>query len=367
MRLNKIMKQYMKDSLQYKYLYKSWLSVAIFICMPSFIASATAHDDVTFVTQTQLPKLTLKSSQYHSVQYDAYGNEKADFQALKYKEFAPPTTAVRIREPKVVNKVDYSHSQLELSSTKALVYNQLTREVVYGKNVNKVTPIASVTKLMTAMVMLDAHLPMDELISITREDIDYLKGTRSRLSVGTSLTRAELLQLALMASENRAASALARNYPGGFYAFMRAMNQKAQALGMRSTYFVDATGLDSANTSTAEDLVRMVSAAYEYPEIRQVSTTPSQAITLYGRQGAMNFVNTNALVRNGDWIIGLSKTGFINEAGRCLVMQAEIAGQPMIIVLLDSVGKLTRVGDANRIRKWLERQENTTFASNVNG
>jgi len=274
------MKQMMKNNTQYKHWHKSWLSVAILLCMPSFIASATPQDDVKLAEQTQLPKLTLKSSQYHSIQYDAYGNEKADFQTAKYKESTPKITA-RIREPKVVNTVDYSHSELQLSSTKALVYNQLTGEVVYGKNANKVTPIASVTKLMTAMVMLDAHLPMDQLLSITQDDIDYLKGTRSRLSVGTSLTRGELLQLALMASENRAASALARNYPGGFYAFMRAMNQKARDLGMRSTYFVDATGLDSANTSTAEDLVRMVSAAYEYPEIRQVSTTPSQAITLY--------------------------------------------------------------------------------------
>lgn len=256
---------------------------------------------------------------------------------------------------------------LQLASSKALVYNQLTGEVVYGKNADIITPIASVTKLMTAMVMLDAHLPMDQLLFISEEDIDYLKGTRSRLSIGTSLTRGELLQLALMASENRAASALGRNYPGGIRAFVRAMNYKAQSLGMTSSYFVDSSGLDSSNTSTAEDLVKMVSAAYEYPEIRQVSTTPSQEITLYGRSNSMSFVNTNSLVRGSDWIIGLSKTGFINEAGRCLVMQAEIAGQPMIIVLLDSSGKQTRIGDANRVRKWLEHHEYNVFAGNVNG
>lgn len=356
MRLNKVMRHVISKLSQKNIR----LSLAVLLCTSFSMASAVEPATVK-------PTLKLQNVQYLSEHKDVSSQDTLQFQTAKYKEPAPKITA-RIRNQKSVNPVDYYDSQLQLSSTKAMVYNQLTGEVMYGKNTNKVTPIASVTKLMTAMVMLDAHLPMDQLVTISQDDIDYLKGTRSRLSVGTSLTRGELLQLALMASENRAASALARHYPGGFYAFMRGMNQKAKQLGMHSTYFVDATGLDSANTSTAEDLVRMVSAAYEYPEIRQVSTMPSHAITLYGRHNAMNFVNTNALVRNGDWIIGLSKTGFINEAGRCLVMQAEIAGQPMIIVLLDSVGKLTRVGDANRIRKWLEHQESTTLASvNVNG
>jgi len=238
---------------------------------------------------------------------------------------------------------------------------------LFAKNTNLPTPIASVTKLMTAMVMLDAHLPMDDLLYISDEDVDYLKHTTSRLSVGTMLTRGELLQLALMASENRAASALGRNYPGGPNAFVKAMNQKARLLGMNATRFVDATGLDSNNVSTAEDLVKMVDAAYHYPEIRQVSTLPSQEITLYGRQNPLNFVNTNALVRGGKWDIGLSKTGFINEAGRCLVMQAHISGQPVIIVLLDSVGKLTRIGDANRIRKWVENNEAGSLGTFVSG
>lgn len=256
---------------------------------------------------------------------------------------------------------------LQLASAKALVINQLTGETIFAKNTNQSTPIASVTKLMTAMVMLDAHLPMDDLLFIADEDVDYLKGTHSRLSVGTSLTRGELLQLALMASENRAAAALARNYPGGINTFISAMNRKADLLGMKATHFFDATGLDSNNVSTAEDLVRMVNAAYHYPEIRQESTTASQSITLYGRGNPINFVNTNALVRGGDWVIGLSKTGFINEAGRCLVMQAEISGQPMIIVLLDSAGKLTRIGDANRIRKWIEHNDANSLGENVSG
>ncbi len=274
----------------------------------------------------------------------------------------------RIRAHKAVAVDRYDGSTpLKLASTKALVINQSTGEVLYAKNTDVTTPIASVTKLMTAMVMLDASLPLDELVAITDEDVDYLKGTRSRLSVGTVLTRGELLHLALMASENRAASALGRYYPGGKPAFVQAMNSKARLLGMQSTHFVDSTGLDSNNVSTAEDLVKMVNAAYHYPEIRQVTTSPSQEITLYGRQRPLNFVNTNALVRGGNWEIGLSKTGFINEAGRCLVMQAEISGQPTIIVLLDSVGKMTRIGDANRIRKWVEHNDMNSLGEHVDG
>lgn len=252
---------------------------------------------------------------------------------------------------------------LELASAKALVINQVTGETLFAKNTNVATPIASVTKLMTAMVALDAHLPMDDILFIGEDDIDYIKGTHSRLSLGTALTRAELLQLALMSSENRAAAALGRNYPGGISAFVAAMNLKAAMLGMKNTRFVDSTGLDSNNVSTADDLAKMVNAAHQYPEIRLITTTASQEVLPHGRNYPINFVNTNSLVRAGNWIIGLSKTGFINEAGRCLVMQAEISGQPMIIVLLDSVGKFTRIGDANRIRKWFEFNHPTSSAN----
>lgn len=243
---------------------------------------------------------------------------------------------------------------LQLASSKALIVNQETGEVLFAKNTNTLTPIASVTKLMTAMVVLDAGLSMEESLTVSQDDIDTLKGTGSRLRIGTTLSRGEMLQLALIASENRAASALGRHYPGGITAFVHAMNLKAMELGMVSTHFVDSTGLNSQNISTAEDLVLLVRAAYEYPEIRQVSTTPSQEVALSGARNPLNFVNTNSLVRKGDWVIGLSKTGYISEAGRCLVMQAEISGQPLIIVLLDSNGKQTRIGDANRIRKWIE-------------
>jgi D-alanyl-D-alanine endopeptidase (penicillin-binding protein 7) len=245
-------------------------------------------------------------------------------------------------------------SILQLASSKALIVNQETGETLYAKSIDLPTPIASVTKLMTAMVMLDAHLPMDEYLAISEADVDMLKGTGSRLRIGTELTRSELLQLALMASENRAASALGHNYPGGLSAFVAAMNAKAIMLGMTRSHFVDPTGLNSANVSTAEDLVKMVRAAYQYPEIRQVTTTASHEVPVYGLRNPVNFINTNILVRNSDWLIGLSKTGFINEAGRCLVMQAEIAGQPLIIVLLDSYGKYSRIGDAQRIRNCLE-------------
>lgn len=254
-----------------------------------------------------------------------------------------------------VQQVAYSaDGSLQLASSKALVVDQQTGEVLYGKSSDLPTPIASVTKLMTAMVVLDAGQPLDEMVSVTSADVDTLKGTGSRLRVGTTLSREEMLHLALMSSENRAASALGHAYPGGYDAFVHAMNVKATMLGMSHSHFVDATGLDSRNISTAEDLVRMTNAAYEYPEIRQLTTSPSYSVDMAGNGRYTEFINTNALVRKGEWNIGLSKTGFINEAGRCLVMQAQIAGKPLIIVLLDSVGKYTRIGDANRIRKWVE-------------
>ncbi len=250
---------------------------------------------------------------------------------------------------------DYDGSGiLQLASSKALIINQNSGEIIYAKNTNQPTPIASITKLMTAMVMLDAKQSLDDEIYVSDEDVDYLKGTRSRLSVGSKLSRSDMLQLALMASENRAASALAHNYPGGRIAFVKAMNFKAYELGLKNTHFADPTGLDSENVSTAEDLAKMVQAAYQYPEIRLATTSPSHEVYVEGREYPVSFVNTNGLVRGGEWQIGLSKTGFINEAGRCLVMQATIAGEPMILVLLDSNGKLSRIGDANRIRKWVE-------------
>jgi D-alanyl-D-alanine endopeptidase (penicillin-binding protein 7) len=214
-------------------------------------------------------------------------------------------------------------------------------------------PIASITKLMTAMVVLDARLPLSEPITISTADMDSIKGTHSRLKVGSRLTREDLLRIALMASENRAAAALSRVYPGGTRAFVAAMNQKARKLGMLHSRFVDGTGLSSDNVSTARDLAAMVKAAYSYPLIREFTTETAYTVELSNGR-TLQYRNSNRLVRNPDWEIGLSKTGYISEAGRCLVMQVVISATPLIIVLLDSWGRLTRIGDANRIRKWVE-------------
>lgn len=326
------------------------LYIGLALCASPLFAEAANKKTRHHVSSSKIKHKSLKSK---AVRYKISG------QKIRHK----------IRTHKIQDPLaNYDGSTpLTLASSKALVINQLTGEVVYAKNTNLSTPIASVTKLMTAMVVLDAHLSMDELLFISDEDVDYLKGTSSKLRVGNMLTRGELLQLALIASENRAAAALGRNYPDGITAFVNAMNDKAQSLGMKSTHFVDSSGLDSNNVSTAEDLAKMVHAAYHYPEIRQISTTASQEINLYGRDYPLHVVNTNTLVRGGEWTIGLSKTGFINEAGRCLVMQTEISGQPMIIVLLDSAGKMSRIGDANRIRKWIEYNESTTLGEHVSG
>jgi len=254
-------------------------------------------------------------------------------------------------------------AKLKLQSSSALVLDQQSGEVLYDKNAQAVVPIASITKLMTAMVVLDANLAGDQKIAITQDDIDWLRGSHSRLRVGALLTRDELLRLALMSSENRAASALARSYPGGRAAFVQDMNLKSQLLGMNGSRFADSTGLSSTNVSTAEDLATLVRAAHHYPEIRNYTTSTGYAVNLGGRR-SVAFHNTNRLVGSGAWDIGLSKTGFINEAGRCLVMQATLAGRGVIIVLLDSWGKYSRIADANRIRKLLEVASGQTSPPN---
>ena len=286
----------------------------------------------------------------------ADSSDKRASNAVKKKAAKPVAVRAHIRnaDQSAILLDNEELGILKLASSKALIVNQETGETLYAKGTDVPTPVASVTKLMTAMVTLDARLPMDEKIKITTDDLDTLKGTGSRLRLGTELTRSELLQLALMASENRAASALGRSYPGGAQAFVAAMNAKAIMIGMTRSHFVEPTGLNSGNISTAEDLAKMVDAAYQYPEIRELTTTASHEVPVAGARRPLHFVNTNSLVRKSDWIIGLSKTGFINEAGRCLVMQAEIAGHPLIIILLDSLGKYSRIGDAQRIRKWIE-------------
>ena len=236
-----------------------------------------------------------------------------------------------------------------------LVLDQRDKRPLYSKNTDAVVPIASITKLMTAMVVLDSHAPLAERVTVTDAEVDEIKHTRSRLRIGTTLTRDELLRLALMASENRAAAALARVHPEGFRSFVAAMNQKAIELGMWHSRFIDSTGLSSDNVSTAEDLAKMVEGAYSYPLIREYTTQTGYSVMLNNGR-TIDYRNSNGLVKSTQWQIGLSKTGYIAEAGRCLVMQARIAATPVVIVLLDSWGKQTRIGDANRIKKWIESQ-----------
>jgi D-alanyl-D-alanine endopeptidase (penicillin-binding protein 7) len=241
---------------------------------------------------------------------------------------------------------------LDLKSSVALVIDQDTHEVLFSKNDHAVLPIASLTKLMTGLLISEAHLPNDELITITQDDVDTEKGSRSRLTVGTTLSRGELLHLALMSSENRAAHALGRTYPGGLTTFVSIMNAKAKMLGMKDTRYVEPTGLSSRNQSSAQDLALLVNAAYSDATVRSLSTSPEYQVEVGNR--VLQFNTTNRLVKSPDWEIGVQKTGYISEAGQCLVMQAKVAGRKLIMVFLDSAGKFSRIADAERVRRWVE-------------
>lgn len=253
-----------------------------------------------------------------------------------------------------------NHRNLVLHSSAALVEDQQTGEYLVMKNSHAVLPIASITKLMTAMVVLDAELNLDEWLTIETKDIDTLRNSHSRLQVGIMLARRDALLIALMASDNRSAHALGRTYPGGYKACIGAMNKKARSLGLWETRFEDTSGLSNGNVSSPRDLVRLVDAAYRYGLICEFSTCKKAIVSVGNRE--IEFRNTNQLVRNESWDIGLSKTGFTGDAGRCLVMQANVADRSVVIVLLDSQGKLSRVGDANRIKKWLEHQSSMQYA-----
>jgi D-alanyl-D-alanine endopeptidase (penicillin-binding protein 7) len=239
-----------------------------------------------------------------------------------------------------------------LRSASALVIDA-DGDLIYGKDIDTVRPIASITKLVTAMVILDSGLDLSETITITKADRDLVQMTGSRLEYGATLSRREMILLAIMSSENRAASALGRTWPGGLEQFVEHMNAKATSLGMSHSHFADPAGLRVENQSTARDLGRMVTAALEYPLIREASTTRRLEVRPYRNRGPLTYANTNRLLKNDSWDIALSKTGYINEAGRCLVMQATIEGEPVSIVLLNSFGKLTPFGDSNRLRKWM--------------
>jgi D-alanyl-D-alanine endopeptidase (penicillin-binding protein 7) len=291
------------------------------------------------------------ASQRVRKQYRSASGEKV--QGQKPSKFAKSKIRAKHTKARYAAEPDMLNGIPNLKAGSALVLDQGTGQVLYAKNPETRLPIASITKLMTAMVVLDAGLTLDEMLYVSAEDVDMLRGTSSRLKVGAGFTRRDMLLLALMSSENRAASALSRHYPGGSAAFVSAMNIKARLLGMENTRFFDPTGLHGGNTSTAYDLAKMVMAAHSYPLIRELSTSDYHDVAME-RRGHLEFKNTNALVREGKWDIGLSKTGFIREAGHCLVMQAKISDRPTVIVLLDSAGKQSRITDALRIRKWME-------------
>lgn len=266
-------------------------------------------------------------------------------------------SVVRVAEParQSFGQIAGLHSTedaLDLKSSVALVIDQDTHEVLLSKNDHAVLPIASLTKLMTGLLISEAQLPTDELITITQDDVDTEKRSSSRLTVGSTLPRGELLHLALMSSENRAAHALGRTYPGGLTTFVSVMNAKAKMLGMKDTRYVEPTGLSSRNQSSAQDLALLVNAAYSDPTVRQLSTSPEYQVEVGNR--VLQFNTTNRLVKSPDWDIGVQKTGYISEAGQCLVMQAKIAGRKLIMVFLDSAGKFSRIADAERVRRWVE-------------
>ena len=247
------------------------------------------------------------------------------------------------------------HDPLALQSNVAFVVDQASSKVLFEKNPDVSLPIASITKLMTSLVVVEAHQDMNEILEVTDDDIDHEKGTGSRLKIGARLSRSDLLHIALMSSENRAASALGRNYPGGLPAFVNAMNAKAKQLGMTDTHYVDSSGLSSQNRASARDLVKLVNAAYKHPVIRDYSTDSKYVVNPGGRP--LEYGTSNRLVANPTWEIGLQKTGYIAEAGRCLVMQAMIKGRAVVMVFLDSKGKYSRLADAGRVRKWLETNQ----------
>jgi len=330
--------------------------LTIGVCLATPLGEALARQDKPAVTQKT--KATVHRKQAAKVRHKA---KKSDTEMLRVARVdrqdraaagVGPYLEAREPEPGRRPQATARPGEPDVASRTVLVYDETQHQPIFGRNDAHAQPIASITKLMTAMVVLDAKQPMDERLTITWDDVDHLRGSSSRVPVGAALSREELLRLALMSSENRAAAALSRNYPGGSSAFVRAMNAKAAELGMSRSHFEDSTGLHGGNRASAMDLVRMVQAAHQYEPIREFSTTGSHSADL-GRKH-VEFRNTNALVRSPDWDIGLSKTGYIREAGRCLVMHARIAARPVVIVLLDGDGKYTRLGDAARIKKWLE-------------
>jgi len=323
-----------------------WLKVVMMMfvfgcgCLSFTHAPAAEKREKAVVQKT--PVKTAKSKPV-AVKAKQYAKNTRNSRKVKVSAVATPTVAAPVQNP----------GKLAVKSGAALVIEQYNGDELFQKNADQVVPIASLTKLMTAMVVLDSAPLLEAPITITDDDVDYLRGSRSRLPVGTIISRETALLLALMSSENRAAHALGRHYPGGMPAFLSAMNNKAQQLGMLHSRFEDPTGLTSNNVSTAHDLAKMVGAAHSYQLIRKYTTTTEAKIDVGGHE--VTYCNTNPLVKSTTWDVGLSKTGYISEAGKCLVMQARLAEKAVVIVLLDSEGSMTRVGDANRIKQWMER------------
>ena len=310
--------------------------------LPAMWLSAHAAEQKPHTTKKAVVhKKTLKPVKHHVVASSKHKPALAHAAVVPEKASVGDTVGL-----------NHSHDPLALQSNVAYVVDQASSKVLFEKNPDVSLPIASITKLMTSLVVVEANQDMNEAIEVTNDDIDKEKGTGSRLKIGAKLSRADMLHIALMSSENRAASALGRNYPGGLTAFVAAMNAKAKQLGMSETHYVDSSGLSSQNRASAKDLVKLVNAAYQHPVIREYSTDSKYAVNPGGR--ALEYASSNRLVSNPAWEIGLQKTGYISEAGRCLVMQAMIEGRAIVMVFLDSKGKYSRLADASRIKKWLE-------------
>jgi len=282
-----------------------------------------------------------------SASHAAHGTHKTSSRRVAYT----PSPAVNVNVGEIEG-LGATPDPLSLKSNEALVIDQATSQVLFEKNSTVPLPIASLTKLMTALIVVEARQDMDEVLEVTTDDIDHIKNSSSRLRVGSRMTRTDMLHIALMSSENRAASALGRNYPGGVQAFVAAMNAKAKELGMFDTHYVEPTGLSSENVASARDLAKLVVAAYRHPLIREYSTDSRYTVNPGGYK--LQYISSNRLVLHSNWDIGLQKTGFINEAGHCLVMQSKIQNRPVVMVFLDSRGKYSRFADANRVRDWMK-------------
>lgn len=282
----------------------------------------------------------------------ATASRKVSYQPVAFAPSASAAAAAPVMTVGDMAGLHATRDPLALKSNAALVMDQVNSHILFEKNARVALPIASLTKLMTALIVVEARQDMEEVLEVTADDIDREKNSSSRLRVGARMSRDNMLHIALMSSENRAASSLGRHYPGGLPAFVAAMNAKARALGMANARFVDSTGLSSQNVASAQDLAKLVVAAYQHSVIREYSTDPGYVVNAGGYQ--LQYMNSNRLVKSSDWDIGLQKTGYITEAGRCLVMQARVDGRPVVMVFLDSKGKESRLGDASRIRKWLE-------------